>query len=181
MEDHAGNGWRLYKANLSAERRIPEAKYVLETQPTETIVSAQLLELVNREGVRRFVIHAGQTSGILVRVPFRNNSCETNSDFPLSKLWTFNPDIRYSSSSVDHSVIAKRAMKVFYQDVADVETLLEPEKGTPLPISLEELFLPVSIWNELISSLHDSNKMLPMSARVFREWKIGFLCRFERT
>jgi hypothetical protein len=71
-------------------------------------------------------------------------------------------------------------MKVFYQDVADVETLLEPEKGTPLPISLEELFLPVSIWNELISSLHDSNKMLPTSARVFREWKIGFLCRFER-
>lgn len=69
QEDHVGKGCRLYKANLSAERRIPEAKCVLETLPTEVIVSAQLLELVNREGVRRFVIHAGQKTGIVVRIP----------------------------------------------------------------------------------------------------------------
>jgi hypothetical protein len=30
------------------------------------ITSAQLLELINREGVRRFVIHAGHQDGILV-------------------------------------------------------------------------------------------------------------------
>ncbi|KAL1961794.1 hypothetical protein VTN77DRAFT_1044 [Rasamsonia byssochlamydoides] len=170
MEDRVADGWRLYKANLSAkwpshkqlpgeEKRDGESS-LLEYYPTETIVSAQLLEMIQREGVRRFVIHAGERDGML--------------------LWVFNPDLRYSSCSVDHSIMARRALKVFYQDVTDVERLLEPEKGRPAPISLEELFLPMNIFTEVVDALRRSNGILPMSARVFREWNVGFLSRFER-
>lgn len=76
--------------------------------------------------------------------------------------------------------MARRALKVFYQDVSNVEGLLEPEKGRPAPISLEELFLPMSIFTEVVESLRRSNGILPLSARMFQEWNVGFLSRFER-
>jgi hypothetical protein len=60
-----------------------------------------------------------------------------------------------------------------------VETLLEPEKGTPAPIfSLEELLLPENIFHEVEGALRRSNHLLPVSARMFREeWAVGFLRR----
>lgn len=76
MEDRVAAGWRLYKANICAKRPTAEdqKQLILEEQrddemeyhPPETIVSAQLLELIQREGVRRFVIHAGEKGGMLV-------------------------------------------------------------------------------------------------------------------
>lgn len=66
MEDLAADGLRLYKSNVSVRHsQLPETR-TFESYPTEIITSAQLLELINREGVRRFVIHAGHQNGILV-------------------------------------------------------------------------------------------------------------------
>ncbi|CRG88284.1 hypothetical protein PISL3812_05313 [Talaromyces islandicus] len=158
MEDPAADGLRLYKSNISV-RHSETTPY--ESYPTEIITSAQLLELINREGVRRFVIHAGQQDGILV--------------------WTFNPDLRYSSASADHSIVTRRAMKVLYQELANVEKILEPEKGTAVPLSLEELFLPASIYGELIEALKSSTEVLPASARIFREWNVAFLSRTQKS
>jgi hypothetical protein len=89
MEDPIAAGWRLYKANLAAKRSTTNQKDhdhdkqgnkhdhdhdhdddgktgLLESHPPETIVSAQFLELIQREGVRRFVVHAGRDDGLLV-------------------------------------------------------------------------------------------------------------------
>jgi hypothetical protein len=65
MEDPAADGLRLYKSNISV-RHSQALDTTYESYPTEMITSAQLLELINREGVRRFVIHAGHQDGILV-------------------------------------------------------------------------------------------------------------------
>lgn len=43
--------------------------FMLESQLPETILSAQLLELIEREGVRRFVMHSGEKHGYLVGLP----------------------------------------------------------------------------------------------------------------
>ena len=65
-------GWRLFKANLSVRHGnapLPEEgndESAWETQETETIVGAQLLEMIEREGVRRFVLHCGEKDGLLV-------------------------------------------------------------------------------------------------------------------
>lgn len=37
-----------------------------ETHSIDVITSSQLLDLIDHEGVRRFVIHAGEPNGILV-------------------------------------------------------------------------------------------------------------------
>ena len=71
-------------------------------------------------------------------------------------------------------------MKVLYQNVTDVEGILEPENGVPIPLSLEELFLPENIYDELLLSLQRSNQLIPISARVFREWNVALLERLEK-
>jgi len=68
MEDPIAKGWRLLKANVSlntnkgSESTFPEWEY----HPTEMIVAAQLLELIERESARRFVVHCGQKTGLVV-------------------------------------------------------------------------------------------------------------------
>lgn len=48
-------------------------EHAFETHSIDIITSSQLLDLIEHEGVRRFVIHAGQSDGILVSE--FNSSC----------------------------------------------------------------------------------------------------------
>lgn len=69
MEDPIAKGWRLLKANVSLNTSSLSHEADLEkweVHPTETIVAAQLLELIERESARRFVVHCGQKSGLVV-------------------------------------------------------------------------------------------------------------------
>ncbi|RAL10820.1 HECT-type E3 ubiquitin transferase [Aspergillus homomorphus CBS 101889] len=172
--DPIANGWRLFKTALSAS--IPAAAAAAsttqaappdndqlewETHYVEVIIAAQLLELVERESARRFVVHCGLKSGLLI--------------------WVFNPDMRYSNSSADHSIAARRAVKVFFQTLDDVEQTLHPEVGKPsTTLALEELRLPAETYGALKDVLEERNAMLPESAREFREWRVGILHRLER-
>ncbi|KAL5042662.1 hypothetical protein BDW71DRAFT_189735 [Aspergillus fruticulosus] len=158
-EDAIAKGWRLFKASLATKGRLEEGNS--EAHPTELVVAAQLLELIERESARRFVIHCRKKDGLLI--------------------WVFNPDMRFSNSSSQHSITSQRAMKVFFQPTADVGALLHPEPGKTSPLSLEELRLPVATYASLRAALEASNAMLPPSARSFQgSWRVGILHRFER-
>lgn len=70
MEDPSARGWRLLKANVSLNTNIPRPESdgkQWQSHHTQIIVAAQLLELIERESARRFVVHCGQNSGLLVR------------------------------------------------------------------------------------------------------------------
>lgn len=74
MEDPSARGWRLLKANISLNANVPISGPDVEhwqSHPTQMIVAAQLLELIERESARRFVVHCGQKSGLLVRESVR--------------------------------------------------------------------------------------------------------------
>lgn len=71
-------------------------------------------------------------------------------------------------------------MKVLFQKREDIEQLLHPEAGKITPLSVEELELPSMIYQALFNALHDSNQMLPSTARTFNEWQVGLLSRFSR-
>ncbi|KAJ5766611.1 uncharacterized protein N7511_004227 [Penicillium nucicola] len=166
LEDPIANGWRLLKANVSlntapSTSSNPHTRE-WESQQTEKIIAAQLLELIERESARRFVVHYGQKTGLV--------------------LWVFNPDMRYSNSNSSSgvSIMAQQAMKVFYRECADVDALLHPEIGNPSPLSVEDLELPSMIFEALEAALRGSNSLLPVSARRFAEWEVGVLGRFRR-
>ncbi|PWY92688.1 hypothetical protein BO70DRAFT_392075 [Aspergillus heteromorphus CBS 117.55] len=161
VEDTVAHGWRLFKTSFAANvegEAVPESAW--ESHSTETVVAAQLLEFIERESARRFVVHCGCKDGILI--------------------WVFNPDLRYSNSSAHHSIAAQRAMKVFFQRLDDADATLHPDRGKASSLSLEELKLPTASFAALTAALDGSNAMLPVSAREFREWKVGILHRFER-
>lgn len=69
MEDSSTNGWRLLKANVSLNTNTNSEgtdETSWESHPTEVIIAAQLLELIERESARRFVVHCGLKHGLLV-------------------------------------------------------------------------------------------------------------------
>lgn len=72
MEDPVANGWRLLKANVSLNTKpsFESSSPEWETHPTEVIVAAQLLELIERESARRFVVHCGQKNGLVVSIDY---------------------------------------------------------------------------------------------------------------
>lgn len=76
--------------------------------------------------------------------------------------------------------MAQQAMKVFFQETADVHGLLHPEIGNPSPLSVEEVELPSMVFEATENALRRSNLMLPASARKFNEWQVGLLSRFSR-
>ncbi|KAL4918798.1 ubiquitin-conjugating enzyme E2-binding protein [Aspergillus aurantiobrunneus] len=164
VQDTIAKGWRLFKTSLAAgfaSTQEGSSEVNWERHPTELVVAAQLLELIERESARRFIVHCGKKDGLVI--------------------WVFNPDMRYSNSSSQHSINSQRAMKVFFQTMADVDPMLHPEPGKTASLSLEELRLPVSTYAALSTALDASNRMLPQSARTFEgDWRVGILHRFER-
>jgi hypothetical protein len=70
-------------------------------------------------------------------------------------------------------------MKVLFQEVEDVDGILNPSLGSS-SLSLEEVRVPESVYEAVETDLKARNEMLPASARVFREWRVGALHRFER-
>ena len=70
MEDPSAHGWRLLKANVALNTNGPgnSDEEQWQSHPAEIIVAAQLLELIERESARRFVVHCGQKSGLLVHL-----------------------------------------------------------------------------------------------------------------
>lgn len=71
-------------------------------------------------------------------------------------------------------------MKVLFQDVFDIDVLLGAEQGKATPLSVEELELPERMFAAVSRALVERSSMLPLSARRFREWRVGLLHRFER-
>ncbi|PGH36503.1 hypothetical protein GX50_00690 [[Emmonsia] crescens] len=174
------SGLRLNKANVSLLRRpkdgINSDDDVWETYSVDMIVGTQLLELVERIGARRFAVHSTEYQGA---------SSRDNKSGLL--LWVFNPDLRYSSSPSDFSadenasITSQRAMKIFYQEVPDIQSMLNPAQGAPSPTALEDVSLPPNIYDGMKQALERSSETLPISARQFREWRVGLFSRFEET
>lgn len=71
VQDTIAKGWRLFKTSLDAELPSTEEseRGHWDSHPTELVVAAQLLELIDRESARRFIIHCGKKDGLLVSRP----------------------------------------------------------------------------------------------------------------
>ncbi|KAJ5116435.1 hypothetical protein N7456_000783 [Penicillium angulare] len=159
LDDPSIGGWRCWKANVSLNTNESGVDQ-WQSHSNELIIAAQLLELIQRESARRFVVHSQRKNGLL--------------------LWVFNPDLRYSTSSHGRSINAQRAMKVFFQTTEDIDSILTRDTDLSSPLSMEELELPPMVLQTLTNALLKSHGMLPLSARTFTEWKIGLLNRYSR-
>ncbi|KAB8237068.1 HECT-type E3 ubiquitin transferase [Aspergillus alliaceus] len=142
IEDTVAKGWRLFKTSVSVNRQLSQGAHedpAWESHPLEVVVAAQLLELIERESARRFVLHCGQGDGLLI--------------------WVFNPDMQYSNSHSDHSINAQRAMKILFQDVTNVDEMLQPDRGKASSLSLEELRLPSGVLSVVLQGSFGNGRL----------------------
>ncbi|KAJ6032335.1 hypothetical protein N7540_003067 [Penicillium herquei] len=162
MQDSSVNGWRLMKANLSLNTHSQEGGLDgnrWQSHSSEVLAAAQLLELIQRENARRFIVHEGLKNGLL--------------------LWVFSPNLYYSYSNGTRSIGPQQAMKVLFQTVDDIDPFLMDDIGTP-SLALEEVILPAMGFQAVSDALLRSNSILPSSARRFNEWNVGLLDLFSR-
>lgn len=52
-------------------------------------------------------------------------------------------------------------------------------EGEPESANLEDVGIPKTLFEELRSALKNSQKLLPLNARTFKDWNVGLLERFE--
>ena len=80
--------------------------------------------------------------------------------------------MRFASSSQPSK--PKRVAKILFKDSSGSDgasTEFNPKFG--------DLQLPVATFREVADRLGQSNKLLPASARVLQDWRVGFLERFS--
>ncbi|CAO1606227.1 hypothetical protein XANCAGTX0491_009727 [Xanthoria calcicola] len=117
----AGTDARIYKWNISL-RSDPQLGW--EDQSAQKLISAQLLAMIESQGVQKFLIHSEA----------RNDSTEA------LLVWIFTPNMYFSSTLVPQS--PKQVMKLYYKTVPNPEELLEQQNS-----KIDELQLPIELGN----------------------------------
>lgn len=88
-------------------------------------------------------------------------------------VWVLNSNIRYASSSRAAPVLAIKLLYRFMQR-AEADAMLEK-----LISDVQEINLPEESIRAVVGVLEDSNSVLPAREKLFKEWKIGLLKRWE--
>ncbi|KAL8641571.1 MAG: hypothetical protein Q9226_008617 [Calogaya cf. arnoldii] len=85
-------------------------------------------------------------------------------------IWIFTPNMYFSSTLVPQS--PKKVMKIYYKIVQNPEELLEQQS-----LKVDELQLPIEVFQALRSDIKFSTQLLPVPARKFQDWDVGLLER----
>lgn len=161
---------KLYKWKLRLRSTLGKT---CEEYPVERFVSAQLLSMIESQGVQRFVIHNNNSKeeGGPLLVSWSSNDFRGNNELAERKqIWIFNTNVFYSSTLVRAS--PRQAMKVYYKHILDPTRILEQES-----LKVDELQLQTDAMRSLASTLQASTRLLPVSAQKFHDWSMGFLER----
>jgi hypothetical protein len=133
---------------------------------TQKWITARLLYLIENTGLRKFHIHPTTPTLDTASV----------SSTPSLLVWVFTPDLLFSSSMPSPGRLdPTRSMKVFYQP----QTWQPLKPGEPESASIEDVEFPEELFLELRKALHESQKVLPPTARNFQGWEVGLLERFD--
>ncbi|KAK8168456.1 HECT-like ubiquitin-conjugating enzyme-binding-domain-containing protein [Phyllosticta citrichinensis] len=174
--DHSSNGFRLWKWSLAVTcKDTPSPK---SYSPLKW-VSAQLLSLIENQGVRKFTVFPDDEPQAI-----RFN--EDGESLEPIEIWVFTPDLSFSSSvphaggSNDHGTTdPTRAMKVMWKPAPHLKP--DHEQGQALDrlsLGVEEARLPVHVFFALKERLRISGAWIPASAKKMGEWNVGLLERF---
>ncbi|KAL9626825.1 MAG: hypothetical protein Q9204_007010 [Flavoplaca sp. TL-2023a] len=142
---------RIYKWNTRLQSN-PLSEW--ESHSAQKLVSAQLLAMIESQGIQKFVIQS--------EIP--------GDDFDALLVWIFTPNMYFSSTLVPQS--PKQVMKLYYKTVHNPEELLEQQS-----LKIDELQIPTEVFQDLYSDIKSSTQLLPTPARKFQEWAVGLLER----
>lgn len=128
--------------------------------------------MIESQGIQKFVIHSetrnDSTEALLVSdVGILMGSVQSAETV---QVWIFTPNMYFSSTLVPQS--PKQVMKLYYKTLPNPEELLEQQSS-----KIDELQLPIEVFQTLRSDLESSTQLLPVPARKFQDWVVGLLER----
>ncbi|KAK3298849.1 ubiquitin-conjugating enzyme E2-binding protein [Chaetomium fimeti] len=147
--------WRIScKSASAAAPAIPEC------------LAATLISTISRSGSSKSLI-----------TPLNGTAQESHAEGSPGNaihIWVLNSSIVYSSSGIPQRT---PAIKLLYRPLPreEADRMLETVTCDSLEVNL-----PVQALGEVIRHLDDSNALLPPTERVFKEWKVGLLTRWEQ-
>lgn len=140
-------------------------------------VSAMLLATLSRTGCSKSILMPIKTSHQV------SSSRNGHPEDKLLHIWLFNPNITYSSSVAARmgdeagGDRPQAAVKVLYRFVAEEEAdkLLHS-----MTLDTQDISLPVDAIESVAELLRHSNSFLPPGERVFKEWTVGLVSRWQQ-
>ena len=118
---------------------------------------------------------SGSSKSLITPIPETINESEGKAGVQKAiHIWVLNSGIVYSSSGAPQRT---PAIKLLYRQIPREEADKMMEAIT---CDSQELNLPVQALGEIIQHLDESNTLLPPTERVFKEWKVGLLTRWEQ-
>jgi hypothetical protein len=160
--DHQAEGYRLYKWRLKSSDTSSD-------QPSlSSMLTAQLQSIM-----------LAQCCSRLVFVPMNWKPSQTTASLPLPflSMWILSPTIRYSTSvqkAAESTTPGTLAMKIFWKAISAAEANKLLDSSTH-----EEVSLPAETIIEIERLLRQSASFLPPSGRMFQDWDVGLLERFD--
>ncbi|KAL7935333.1 ubiquitin-conjugating enzyme E2-binding protein [Trichoderma chlorosporum] len=150
----------LFKWQVACETESPS-----RAPSSSECLAATLIATISRSGSSKSVV----ASHTLDTTPG-----ETHSGLPQSlHLWVLNANVVYSSTMREGR---RTAIKVLYQDI-------DAEEGNKLVDSMtsgvQEISFPEAAISTARQILQESNSFLPASERLFQQWHVGLLERWE--
>ncbi|KAL8904613.1 MAG: hypothetical protein Q9171_006988 [Xanthocarpia ochracea] len=142
---------RIYKWNVCLQSN---SRGGWEEYSAQKLISAQLLAMIESQGTQKFVI--------------RSEIRESNTEALL--IWIFTPNMYFSSTLIPKN--PKQVMKIYHKIVQNPEELLEQQS-----LNIDELQLPIEVFQALHSDIKSSTELLPVPARKFQDWNVGLLER----
>ncbi|KAL6873118.1 ubiquitin-conjugating enzyme E2-binding protein [Trichoderma novae-zelandiae] len=150
----------LFKWQVACETASPS-----KAPSSSECLAATLIATISRSGSSKSVV-ASHT----LDAPAEG----TQSEQPRSlNLWVLNANVVYSSTMREGR---RTAIKVLYQDI-------DVEQGNSLVDSMtsgvQEISFPAAAIGTARQVLQESNSLMPVSERLFQQWHVGLLERWE--
>ncbi|KAI1269255.1 ubiquitin-conjugating enzyme E2C-binding protein [Xylariaceae sp. FL1019] len=136
-------------------------------------VSAMLLATMSRSGCSKSITLPMKTSPSFTSPTQHSIASPTPSAPSILHIWLFNTSITFSSTASKSNV---NAIKVFYRLVSqeDADSMLES-----MTSDVQDITLPSDAIENVKQLLSDSTGFVPETSRMFKEWKVGLLEKWD--
>lgn len=149
----------LFKWQVICETRLPS-----RSPSSSECLAATLIATISRSGSAKSVVapHASSVQDKRYTGPFQS-----------LYLWVLNSNMVYTSSLSQGKTTA---MKILYRHIGAEEGYKMTES---MNSDVQDIGLPVTAIETARAALESSSSLLPEHERVFRDWRVGLLERWD--
>ncbi|WYZ34528.1 hypothetical protein EsH8_I_000804 [Colletotrichum jinshuiense] len=161
----------LLKWQVSCQTVAPAAANSPRPPPSSSdCLAATLIATLSRSGSSKSVVVPAFQPAQITAADGAGGGLSSS---PALHLWILNSNITYASSQREGP---RSAIKLLYREIAqhEADSMLES-----MTSDVQEVSLPTAAIVKAAAALKGSSELLPPSERVFKEWNVGLLDKWQ--